>query len=284
MTYKYVGQKITYTYTVTNSGTVSIKNIKVTDNKIGVKISRSTLAPGRSVKGTGTYTVTKADMTAGSVTTSATATGMAGTQKVTSTPATVTVTAVLNPALKLTKTAKPTTYSTVGQKIKYTYTVTNSGNVPISGIMVTDDKVTVTISSGTLAPGRSVVGTGTYAITQADIDAGSVNNIASATGAFNAQTVTSNQVTAKVKLQEPWAFFSAKPTYGKAPLTVQFTDKSKYNPTQWKWSFGDGATSTEQNPVHIYKTPGKYTVTLVATNAGGSDSDTIKNYIVVTKK
>jgi PKD repeat protein len=150
--------------------------------------------------------------------------------------------------------------------------------------MVTDDKVTVTISSGTLAPGRSVVGTGTYAITQADIDAGSVNNIASATGTFNAQTVTSKQVTVKVKLQEPWAYISAKPTSGKAPLTVQFTDKSKYKPIQWEWNFGDGTTSTEQNPSHVYKTPGKYTVTLVAKNAGGSDSDTIKNYIVVTKK
>ena len=112
-----------------------------------------------------------------------------------------------------------------------------------------------------------------------------MNNIAFATGAFNGQAVNSNQVTRKVHLQEPWVYFSAKPTYGKAPLKVQFTDKSKYNPTHWEWNFGDGTTSTDQNPPpHVYETPGKYTVTLVAKNAGGSDLDTIKNYIVVTKK
>ena len=102
-TYTSVGQKITYTYTVTNTGTVPIKNIKVTDDKVSVKVVGSTLAPGRSLKGSGTYTITQADMNAGSVTNSATATGMVGTQQVTSAPAIAKVTAVLNPVLETDK-------------------------------------------------------------------------------------------------------------------------------------------------------------------------------------
>ena len=77
-TYTAAGQKITYTYTVTNTGTESIKNIKVTDDKVSVKIVGSTLTAGRSLKGVGTYTITQADMNAGSVTNSATASGKSG--------------------------------------------------------------------------------------------------------------------------------------------------------------------------------------------------------------
>jgi len=51
-----------------------------------------------------------------------------------------------------------------------------------------------------------------------------------------------------------------------------FTDLSTNNPNSFYWTFGDGNTSTSQNPTHIYTTPGNYTVTLVAINANGSDT------------
>jgi len=82
----------------------------------------------------------------------------------------------------------------------------------------------------------------------------------------------------------PFTNFSAKPTEGKAPLNVKFTDTSKGTPTKWKWEFGDGATSTQQNPTHKYSKVGSYTVELTATNAKGSNTLTKTNYInVVTK-
>jgi len=82
----------------------------------------------------------------------------------------------------------------------------------------------------------------------------------------------------------PFANFFAKPTEGKAPLNVKFTDTSKGTPTKWKWEFGDGATSTQQNPTHKYSKVGSYTVELTATNAKGSNTLTKTNYInVVTK-
>ncbi len=79
----------------------------------------------------------------------------------------------------------------------------------------------------------------------------------------------------------PVAEFSGTPTSGYVPLTVQFTDLSTNTPTSWLWNFGDGETSVEENPLHIYDTVGVYTVTLTATNAGGSDSEVKVNYITV---
>jgi PKD repeat protein len=69
----------------------------------------------------------------------------------------------------------------------------------------------------------------------------------------------------------PTAAFSASPTTGQAPLAVTFTDASTGSPTAWLWDFGDGASSTLQNPVHTYAA-GIYAVSLKVTNAGGSDS------------
>jgi PKD repeat protein len=76
--------------------------------------------------------------------------------------------------------------------------------------------------------------------------------------------------------------FEADQTSGEAPLPVQFTDRSSIStPTAWLWEFGDGATSTSQNPSHAYSA-GEYDVTLTVTNASGSQSATIENYISAT--
>ncbi|HEC65063.1 MAG TPA: PKD domain-containing protein [bacterium] len=82
-------------------------------------------------------------------------------------------------------------------------------------------------------------------------------------------------------LLPPVADFSGTPTSGYVPLTVQFTDLSTNTPTSWLWDFGDGETSILQNPLHIYNTPGTFTVTLTATNAGGSDDEVKTDYITV---
>jgi PKD repeat protein len=56
-------------------------------------------------------------------------------------------------------------------------------------------------------------------------------------------------------------------------LTALFTDTSTGSPTAWSWSFGDGGTSTQQNPMHTYDEPDTYTVTLVVSNSGGQSSN-----------
>jgi len=69
----------------------------------------------------------------------------------------------------------------------------------------------------------------------------------------------------------PVADFSSSVTSGNAPLSVQFTDLSN-NATAWNWDFGDGSSSTEQNPMHIYPTAGNYNVNLTVSNGNGTDS------------
>lgn len=80
----------------------------------------------------------------------------------------------------------------------------------------------------------------------------------------------------------PAADFSATPTSGETPLEVTFTDSSTNEPTGWTWDFGDGQTSTEQNPTHEYAEAGTYTVTLTASNDGGSDDVVKRDLIKVT--
>ncbi len=77
----------------------------------------------------------------------------------------------------------------------------------------------------------------------------------------------------------PVADFTGVPLTGAAPLAVTFTDLSANAPTSWLWDFGDGTTSTLQNPTHPYRGVGTYTVTLTAANAGGSNSMVKTNYI-----
>jgi PKD repeat protein len=79
----------------------------------------------------------------------------------------------------------------------------------------------------------------------------------------------------------PIANFYASPTTGYATLTVNFYDTSSVNPTGWNWSFGDGATATNQNPTHQYINPGNYTVTLIASNTYGASTATKTNYITI---
>jgi len=68
----------------------------------------------------------------------------------------------------------------------------------------------------------------------------------------------------------PVAAFSADVTSGQSPLTVQFEDRSTGQPTSWLWKFGDGGSSTVQNPVHVFADPGVYSVQLTAGNNAGA--------------
>lgn len=81
----------------------------------------------------------------------------------------------------------------------------------------------------------------------------------------------------------PVADFSADPTSGGHPLTVQFTDASTGSPSAWAWDFdNDGDTdSTDQNPTYEYASEGTYSVNLTVTNAYESDSETKTDYITV---
>jgi len=95
------------------------------------------------------------------------------------------------------------------------------------------------------------------------------------------EEIKTDYITVSTPVSAPVANFSATPTSGGAPLTVQFTDLSTNSPTSWAWDFENDGTvdSTEQNPSYTYSTAGTYTVKLTASNAGGSDDEIKSAYV-----
>jgi uncharacterized repeat protein (TIGR01451 family) len=184
--YGKAGDTVSYDDTVTNTGTTTLSDVAVTDPAIAdVSCPDATLAPGASETCTGTYTVTQADVDAGSVTDTATATAQSpSATTITSTPSSVTVDATsATSSLALVKSTSSSGYSAAGQVLDFSYQVTNIGTTTISAVSVTDNKVAqVSCPDATLAPGASETCTGTYTVTQADVDAGSVTNTATAAG------------------------------------------------------------------------------------------------------
>ncbi|HBL24125.1 MAG TPA: hypothetical protein DDZ40_08415, partial [Deltaproteobacteria bacterium] len=73
--------------------------------------------------------------------------------------------------------------------------------------------------------------------------------------------------------------FAAKNRMVSTRTSVQFLDLSSGSVTSWAWNFGDGGTSTEQNPIHTFRTAGTYTVTLTVRSSTGSDAKTVSGYV-----
>jgi uncharacterized repeat protein (TIGR01451 family) len=187
---------ITYGFTVSNGGNVTLSNLIVTDALAGATVSGgpiASLAPGASDTSsiTATYVLTQADVDAGRVINTATATGQTPSGDPLTGTDSVTVPVAAAPALTLAKTATLEDggdgRADAGDTIRYGFLVANTGNVTLTDVSVADILAGVTVSGGpiaSLAPGASDGATisATYVLTQADIDAGRVVNTATATG------------------------------------------------------------------------------------------------------
>ena len=185
------GDTISYAFTITNTGNTTLTGINVTDALAGVTVSGGpiTLAPGasNSTSIVAVYTLTQADIDAGQVLNNATASGKDPRGNDVTGADTETVTLPPLPALTVDKTTTSSSYQTVGDVLTYSYLVRNTGNTTLAGpITVADDVVngaggSVSCPAGSLAPAATLTCSATYTVTQADIDAGDVTNIASAT-------------------------------------------------------------------------------------------------------
>uniref|UniRef100_UPI0005596DEB DUF7507 domain-containing protein n=1 Tax=Desulfatiglans anilini TaxID=90728 RepID=UPI0005596DEB len=191
--YDGAGDIISYQYKLTNSGNVPLQPpYAVLDNKVTVTCPQTPdpLAPGAFLTCTAQYAVSQADLDLGSVTNTATASATYGDSPVTSNQDQVTVPGIRTPGIELQKTGTlqdndGTPGVSAGDTISYTFSVKNTGNVTLTNVTITDPKITV--SGGpiaSLAPGvtDSTTFTGSYTLTQTDINAGTFTNIATATG------------------------------------------------------------------------------------------------------
>ncbi|MCH8990353.1 MAG: DUF11 domain-containing protein [Acidobacteria bacterium] len=198
------GDTVEYTYTVTNTGNVTLINVTLSDNVEGsIELFGLTdedgdsvsddLAPGASATGSATHSLTQPEIDAGSVTNTATATGIdpsGGTQQGQDDE---TVNLTRNPAIEVVKSASPNSGLVVGDDIDYKFTVTNTGNVTLINVTLDDDVLgSITLSGLTdedgdndeddLAPGAEATGSATHEVTQADVDSGTLTNVATAEG------------------------------------------------------------------------------------------------------
>lgn len=192
-----VGQEIVYSFAATNTGNVTLDDITVVEGNftgsgeisaVTCPDTAGTLPPGGTVTCTADYTITQADVDRQSIVNDATATGTAPSQDpVTSEPSEATLTSIPTPAISLVKTADRETFDAAGQVVQYGFLVTNTGNVTLTDVTVTESsfsgtgdtpEISCPDDSLTLAPGASATCTADYTVTQTDLDNGRLTNTA----------------------------------------------------------------------------------------------------------
>lgn len=186
------GDRITYRLVATNTGNVTLANVQISDPKLGqfdVPCSPplgSSLAPGATMTCTGSYIVTQADVDAAVVDNTAFTKGTPPKGADVTDTDSQTVPADTRPAIDIVKRADPQTYTEVGQIINYTLVATNTGNVTLRDVVVSDPKlVNLTCNPAipaVLRPAEKTTCTGQYTITRADVESGRVTNTARVTG------------------------------------------------------------------------------------------------------
>ncbi len=207
-----VGDNISYTYTITNNGPVTISGIALQDDLLGaIDLGGLTsLNAGASASASATYTVVEADLP-GPIVNTATVSGTDPNGNSITASATATVELTGNASLEVIKSADRDTASP-RQTINYSYTVANNGNITINDLSLSDDKLgALSLSANTLAPGESATATANYAVTIADLP-GPIVNTATAEGTgSDGQSIsaTSSQVSVSLSVNR-WELFKAE--------------------------------------------------------------------------
>ena len=197
-TYETIGEVLTYSIAVTNTGNVPLTNVTVVDSVTGQIFTIPSLGVGQSQTFTTTHTVTEANIVAGSLTNTTTATTTYEGLPVSAT-GTSTATAVKKPALSVTTDALTSTYDSVGDVLNYLTTVTNTGNVTLTDVKVVNPLTGLTETIKSLAPGEKVVFSSSYTATQADLDAGQIDHVSQASTSYEGKPVNSNLEVKTVK-------------------------------------------------------------------------------------
>ena len=305
--YDSVGDVVNYSFLVTNSGNVRLAGpVSVADNRASDETCPNVntvgnldafLDSGESLTCTASYTVTQADLNAGSVTNTASASA-GGT---TSNSDSETATATQLPALTLVKSVTAgSPYDSVGDVVSYSFLVTNTGNISLAGpVTVADDHAadeacpnvnTVGNLDALLDPGEAITCTASYTITQTDLNNGSVTNTASAsddgtTSNSDSETAAATQTPSIEVVKEvsvdgglSWVDANTPPgpslTSGTDPQ-FRFTVTNLGNVTLTGLTLTDSDFSTASCTIPASLAPGaSFTCTLTAAWALGPHTDT----------
>ncbi len=185
-----VGNRITYTYWITNIGRLTLTKISLQDDKLGViKTETNTLAVNKGITATDIYTVNQTDMPI--ITNTATVTGIDSRGDIVTATSTVTVNVIYGVAITMTKKANVAT-AKVGDVITYTYWITNIGSLTLTQISLKDDKLDVDLTeTNILTVGKSITAVAIYTVSQIDRVARNIINVATVTAiALSGKLVT----------------------------------------------------------------------------------------------
>lgn len=203
------GQTIRYTIQISNTGTTTLSNLQVNDAFAGatpLNLYPSMLSPGATGTVSFDYAVTQADVDAGTLVNEAFGQGTALGNPIPEKSDTTTTQIQAEGGIKVVKSAVRSggegVLSAAGHVVEYTLAVTNTGNVTLNDVTVTDAKLGITdlvVGTGTLLPGETIEVVRTYVLTQDDVDAKEVENAASA----NATTPDGSPVSDAAQLETP---------------------------------------------------------------------------------
>jgi uncharacterized repeat protein (TIGR01451 family) len=177
-----VGDVVTYTLVARNTGNVTLTNVTIAESLPGATFvgpcAPATLAPNATLTCTVTYTVTAANITAGSLVNSASVTGTPPSGPPVTDTDTVTVTTVDAPQIGVVISVSPTVYTAVGQVLTFTVVTTNTGlitlyNTTLASTLAGADRSNCDAVNVTLLPGESVTCVVTYSIVAGDLFAAS---------------------------------------------------------------------------------------------------------------
>lgn len=210
------GKTIGYTFTITNTGSQTLDNIKLTDSKLQSapvinwgSPKSPTLAPGQTVTATGTYTLTRDDVSNKPIENTATVTATDELGRTVTSSSSATVTPSATSSIFVSKAVSPSAVSTgdasVGETLTWKIHATNKGNQTLTGVTFHDTLDGLSAldidwdgsQEGRIAPGKSAVATATYRLTAADVKRGYVKNEAYVTCSdLRGNSLTSNHATA----------------------------------------------------------------------------------------
>ncbi len=175
-----VGQTITYTYWITNSGNIHLNDIRANDEKRGIiTLDKTTLHPGEKAIGTSTYTVSSDDIPS-PLTNSVYISGAIGTTLDINVTKTTSINLIYS-AIAVDSTASTNTAG-VGQTIVYTYRITNTGNIDLIDIRANDNKLGIVLPGQvSLRSGEHLIKTASYTIKPSDLP-GPLTNIVTVIG------------------------------------------------------------------------------------------------------
>ena len=185
------GETIVYEFTVTNTANVTLRNVELIDARLGQTVSIDELAPGEVWKHTVNYVLTQQDIDGGTIENTATVTAQDPKGGLVTDEDQHILELPWNLTIELSKTGEFDPQgdgdAVPGKPIVYTFTVTNESNVTLGEVELSDSLVSPifeggdTNGNGLLDVGEVWTYTATYAVTQQDIDAGEVENVATVT-------------------------------------------------------------------------------------------------------